>query len=62
LFLDAGLTKSKGESRRLIRGNGAKINDRQITDENFMVDISAAIEGVIKLSAGKKKHALVKIV
>jgi tyrosyl-tRNA synthetase len=62
LFLDAGLTKSKGESRRLIRGNGAKINDQQITDENFMVDISAAIEGVIKLSAGKKKHALVKIV
>ena len=62
LFLEAGLTKSKGESRRLVRGNGAKINDQQITDENLIVDSSSVLEGIIKLSAGKKKHALVKII
>jgi tyrosyl-tRNA synthetase len=62
LFLESGLTKSKGESRRLIRGNGAKINDQQITDENLIVDNSSVLNGIIKLSAGKKKHALVKII
>jgi len=30
-------------------------------DENLIVDASSVIDGVIKLSAGKKKHALVKI-
>lgn len=62
LFLETGLTKSKGESRRLIRGNGAKINDKQITDENLIVDNNSVLNGIIKLSAGKKKHALVKII
>ena len=61
LFFEAGLTKSKSESRRLIRGKGAKINDEQILDENLIVDISSVVDGIIKLSAGKKKHALVKI-
>ncbi len=62
LFFEAGLTKSKGESRRLIRGKGAKINDEQILDENLIVDISSVVDGIIKLSAGKKKHALVKTI
>lgn len=62
LFVEAGLTQSKGESRRLMRGNGAKINDQQIIDENMVVDTSSVKEGFIKLSAGKKKHVLVKIV
>ncbi len=61
LFLEIGLTSSKGESRRLIRGKGAKINDIQVDDENMMLDTSHLVDGAIKLSAGKKKHALVKI-
>ena len=60
LFLEAGLTGSKGESRRLIRGKGAKVNDIQIVDENMVLDRSYIVDGVIKLSAGKKKHVLVK--
>lgn len=60
LFLEAGLTASKGESRRLIRGKGAKVNGKQIVDENMILDHSYLVDGVIKLSAGKKKHALVK--
>lgn len=61
LFFESGLTKSKGDSRRLIRGKGAKINDKQIQDETLQVDASFIVDGTIKLSAGKKKHALVKI-
>lgn len=61
LFLEIGLTSSKGESRRLIRGKGAKINDIHVDDENMMLDTSYLVDGTIKLSAGKKKHALVKI-
>ncbi len=42
-------------------GGGARINDKVVTDENVMLsldDVNA--DGVIKLSAGKKRHALVK--
>ncbi len=61
LFVETGLAQTKGEARRLVRGMGAKINDQQINDENLVVDDSFAADGVIKLSAGKKKHALVKV-
>ena len=61
LFRRAGLAGSNGEARRLIKGGGAKLNDERIADEAQSVssaDLSP--EGVIKLSAGKKRHALVK--
>ncbi|MEA0971499.1 Tyrosine--tRNA ligase [Candidatus Megaera venefica] len=61
LFFESGLASSKGDSRRLIRGNGAKINDKQVQDENLIVDESFFDSGVIKLSSGKKKHVLVKV-
>ena len=56
LLIEAGLVSSKGEGRRLIQGGGAKIDDTPVTDENH----TCAISGTIKLSAGKKKHVLVK--
>jgi tyrosyl-tRNA synthetase len=62
LLLEAGLAASKSEARRLIDGGGAKLNDNKI--ENAEQSASASdltSEGYIKLSAGKKKHALVKI-
>jgi tyrosyl-tRNA synthetase len=63
LFNRAGLAESGGEARRLIRGNGAKLNDQLIMDENMKIDISFCNQdGVIKLTAGKKRHALVKAV
>ena len=55
------LVKSKGDARRLIRGKGAKLNDEIITDENYILsqgDFNNKKE--IKLSAGKKKHVLIK--
>jgi tyrosyl-tRNA synthetase len=58
LFALSGLVESGGEARRLIRGNGAKINDVAISDENQPI----AFEGIaLKLSSGKKKHILVTV-
>jgi tyrosyl-tRNA synthetase len=60
----AGLATSNSESRRLIRGGGAKVNDVIVSDEGTMLGISDLKEpdGIIKLSAGKKRHALVRAV
>ncbi len=62
LFVEAGLTDSKGEAKRLVKGGGAKINDAAISDmaQNATND-DLTEDGYIKLSAGKKKHALVRI-
>ena len=60
LFVETGLTASKGEAKRLIKGGGAKLNDTAITDQNATANATDLTDGQIKLSAGKKKHALVK--
>ena len=50
--------KSNGEARRLIRGNGAKINDIVINDENYNLSNEDYKNGKVKISYGKKKHGL----
>jgi tyrosyl-tRNA synthetase len=58
----AGLAPSKAEARRLIKGGGARVNDVGITDE--MQPVTAADlnrDGAIKLSVGKKRHALIHV-
>jgi len=60
LLCTAGITASKGEARRLIRGNGVKINDTLVVDENLVVNADYFKDEAIKLSSGKKKHVLVK--
>ena len=61
LFVEAGLAASKGEARRLIKGGGARVNDEKVSDEAATVSLSDLnADGVVKLSSGKKKHALVK--
>jgi tyrosyl-tRNA synthetase len=47
---------SNGEARRLIRGNGAKVNDILINDENFILSNKDYKDGKVKISSGKKKH------
>ncbi len=60
---EAGLAASKGEARRLIRGGGARVNDAPVNDEAATVgDEALSDDGVIKLSAGKKRHALLRAV
>lgn len=61
LFRRSGLADSGGDARRLIRGGGARLNDRKIEDENELISPSAFKDGPVKLSAGKKKHVLVKL-
>ncbi len=61
LFTEAGLTASNGEAKKLVQGGGIKINDEKVSDIGFAVNSSHLKDGVIKLSAGKKKHALVKV-
>ena len=59
LFVEAGLVRSSKEARRLISDGGARINDvvetavRVLTAEEFGTGL--------KLSAGKKRHALAKL-
>jgi len=60
LIVKTGLVKSGKEAKRLIAENGAKIDDAPLTDGGLMID-GAALSSPIKLSAGKKRHALVKL-
>ena len=62
LFTQSGLTQSNGEARRLIKGGGARLNDLRIEDENRQLRLEdLGAEGIAKLSAGRKKHALVRL-
>ena len=60
LIVKSGLAKSGKEAKRLIAENGAKLDDAPLTDAGLMID-AAALASPIKLSAGKKRHALVKM-
>ena len=53
-----GFAKSNGEARRLVRGGGARINYQQITDEATPITAADFYDGRAKISAGKKRHAL----
>jgi tyrosyl-tRNA synthetase len=57
----AGFAASLSEARRLVRGGGARVNDAVVTDETRQVTLADLNEsGVVKLSAGRKRHALLR--
>ena len=59
----AGLAASGGEARRLIKGGGGRVNDKAITAETQPITASdLTANGVVKLSAGKKRHALLRAI
>ena len=65
-FIDAlcksELCKSKGEARRLIKGGGARINDVSYLEENYLINKNHFDKsGSIKISSGKKNHAVLYI-
>ncbi|MCG7360517.1 tyrosine--tRNA ligase [Roseomonas sp. ACRSG] len=60
LAVQAGFAASKGEARRLIRQNGLRLNDEPITDEALSVAQADLRDGAAKLSAGRKRHVLVR--
>jgi tyrosyl-tRNA synthetase len=61
LLCRAGLAASKGEARRLIQGNGIRVDDQPITNEAQVITADHFNDEILKLSAGKKRHVLVKI-
>lgn len=61
LFTKTPLVASGSEARKLIRGGGARIDDAPVTNENEPVSFPQGAD-TLKLSAGKKRHVIVKIV
>ena len=55
------LESSKSEIRRLIKGNGIRINNHIITDEKLIITKNFFKDNLIKLSLGKKKHIKVEL-
>jgi tyrosyl-tRNA synthetase len=60
LLARSGLAASKGEARRLIRGGGARLNDRKIGDETMVVTPDQLVDGELMLAAGRKRYARVR--
>ena len=53
---------SKSEGRRVIANNGLKINDVTVHDEKKILYSNDFNRNVIKISFGKKKHYIIKII
>ena len=60
VLVNSDLCSSRGEAKRLIRGNGIYINDISI-DENYKFDSNLKAGDILKLSCGKKRNLLIKI-
>ena len=60
LFVRSGLAKSGKDAKRLIAENAARLDDAPVSDPGLMLD-AAALARPVKLSAGKKRHALVTL-
>jgi tyrosyl-tRNA synthetase len=62
LFVRSGLTKSKGEARRLVADGGAYINNERITDPSFVpTEKTVRDKGFLLLRAGKKNYHLMRV-
>ena len=59
-FVKVGLAKSGKEAKRLIAENGARLDDKLVTNTNLVLTAKMLTKPV-KLSAGKKRHALVTL-
>jgi tyrosyl-tRNA synthetase len=60
LLVRAGLAGSGKDARRLIAEGGARLDDTALTDPALRLD-GAALARTLKLSAGRKRHALVRL-
>jgi len=61
LIIISKLEKSKSEIRRLIKGNGVRINDEIISDEKLIITNKFFNENYLKLSIGKKRHLKIEL-
>jgi len=61
LIILTKLETSKSEIRRLIKGNGIKINNKVTIDEKLIITKNLFKDNIIKLSLGKKRHIKVEL-
>ena len=63
LLHEAGLAESRNEARKLIKGGGGRLNDKPIAGDSVTVgEADLDSSGTLKLSAGRKRHVLVRAV
>jgi tyrosyl-tRNA synthetase len=63
LMHEAGLAPSRTEARKLIKGGGGRLNDQPIESDTAVVtEHHLDPAGTLKLSAGRKRHVLVRAV
>jgi tyrosyl-tRNA synthetase len=60
-FIDVGFCTSNGEARKLASGGGLKINDQKVEDTYGNLTIHHFVDGLAKLSKGKKHHAILEL-
>jgi tyrosyl-tRNA synthetase len=61
-FVKVGLVASTSEARRQIKGGGLRVNDQTVTDERALIGLGDVSESVVKLSLGKKRHILLRVI
>ena len=61
LIILSKLINSKSEIRRLIKGNGVKINNQTVNDEKLIITKELFENNFIKISLGKKRHIKVDL-
>jgi tyrosyl-tRNA synthetase len=62
LIANNKILSSKSEARRAIINKGLKINDKIIEDDKKIIKIEDFDKNILKLSYGKKKHFIIKII
>jgi tyrosyl-tRNA synthetase len=61
LLVEANLAGSKGAAKRLVQDIGARVNGAVVVDEAAMITMADLdTDGRVRLSAGRKRHALVQ--
>jgi tyrosyl-tRNA synthetase len=56
IMAETALTRSRGEARRMIQQGGAYVNDRRVTDVDYVLSEGDRTPEGILLRAGKKRH------
>ncbi|HEX8902694.1 tyrosine--tRNA ligase [Vitreimonas sp.] len=60
-FQRAELVASNGEAKRHIAAGALRVNDQIVADDTATLTAADLVDGAIKLSLGKKKHALLRV-
>ena len=62
LIANNKILSSKSEARRVIANKGLKLNDKIIDDEKKILQLKDFETNTLKLSYGKKKHYIIKVI